>query len=115
VLGPLYYGLGRCNFALFRFAKARESYLLGREVLKELRRTGARGFVESAQSEYLLYVLCDLGLLCINIGDFVEAREFAIEGLALIESLEGAGKPMAQGAVRYGIAEFRATLGRVAS
>jgi tetratricopeptide (TPR) repeat protein len=107
-VGPVLYGIGRCNFALNRFEKALEAYLHGKQLIE-----GNRA-ISNPQSGYIIYILSDLGTLYMNMGDYAEAKKAAVECLSLIESRKQE-RWLPEYTTRYGLAQSWATLGNVAA
>jgi tetratricopeptide (TPR) repeat protein len=109
-VGPLLYWIGRCNFGLNRLDDAREAYIKGRAVLKEL-----QNGTTYHETEYLIYIISDLGTVYLNMGEYAEARKTAIEGLALSESIGASAPASARSVAKHGIAVAWATLGNAAT
>ena len=115
LLGLVLYSLGRCNFALNRLTKAREFYLMGRDVVYDFKKGSAGQFEETAQARHLIHILSDLGTLYIHMRRVAEAKQVALEGLSLSESLIAKGKPEALSTAQSGMAIAFVTLGNVAA
>jgi CHAT domain-containing protein/Tfp pilus assembly protein PilF len=109
-LGPLLYRIGRCNFGLNRFEKARSAFIRGKAILEGLeKKTPGTG------TAYLIYTIGDLGTLYLHMREYAEAKKTALESLIFAESVNASANPFAATLARRGIAVALAILGNVAA
>lgn len=99
-LANTYYNLGRTYSGLGRSAQAISAYLASR-----------RHFTAAGRPRDLVYILSDLAALYSYASDYVQARAYAEESLALAERVKREGGPAGMWPDRYGVAGALSVLG----
>ncbi len=97
-----YYRIGRSEFGRGNIASAIQNYLKSKRL-----------FEEAHARRDLIYVLADLGTLCIFSSNYKEAQDYSENSLTLAEQLKGSTEPPGAWPDEYGVGTALSNLGNI--
>lgn len=102
LLATTHYKIGLTNSGLRRYQAAIQAYLISRRL-----------FEEAERHRDLIYICGDLGALHLAVQDYAQAKEYALQAIALSNAAQSSEVPTGALPDRYGVAEALTTLGYV--